>query len=59
MPSEEDYRRKAVELCNRANREPNTELRREYEVLAFAYVRLAEMAEQNALFDPDQKLDPD
>ena len=59
MPSEDEYRRKAVELCNRANREPNVELRREYEVLAFAYVRLAELAEQRALLNPDQKLDPD
>jgi hypothetical protein len=59
MPSGEEYRRKAVELCEKANREPKLELSKEYEVLAFAYIRLAEMAERNALLDPEQQIDPD
>lgn len=59
MPSGDEYRRKAVELCEKANRESKTELKKEYEVLAFAYMQLAEMAERNALLDPNQRLDPE
>lgn len=59
MPSGDEYRRKALQLCDKANREPKIELSKEYEVLAFAYMRLAEMAERNVLLDPEQNLDPD
>lgn len=58
MPSGDEYRRKAVELCDKANREPKTELKKEYEILAFAYMQLAEMAERDVLLDPNQRLDP-
>lgn len=58
MPSQEEYRRKAAELCSRANQQINLELKVEYENLAFAYMRLAELAERDALLDPSLRIDP-
>jgi len=38
----EEYRRKALELCVRANEQRDPALRVEYENLAFLYMELAE-----------------
>jgi|SRR3974377_334453 len=52
MTSGDEYRCKALELCVRANEERKLEVRREFESLAMACMRLAEMAERNTLLDP-------
>jgi len=41
-PAAEEYRRKALELCARANHQKDPALRVEYENLAFLYMELAE-----------------
>lgn len=51
MPSGEQYRRKVIELCDLARKENNERLRAEFQSLAFAYLRLAEMADRNELTD--------
>ncbi len=59
MPTGDEYRLKALELCQKANGELSHKLKSEYEHLAFAYLRLAEMADRNVLTDPLVKLDQD
>jgi hypothetical protein len=44
----EEYRQKALELCNRANSARVHALKAEYEALAFSYMRLAEDADRDA-----------
>ena len=51
MPPGDEYRRKAIEMADRAARETNAALRREYDQLTLFYMRLAEQAEQNAKTD--------
>ena len=57
MASGDEYRFKALELCERANEEQNLEVRRELESLANAYMRLAEMADRDTLLDPKEDVD--
>ena len=57
MPSSDAYRRKALELYNRANNEAKPELSIEFQALATAYMRLAEMADRKTLLDPKKDLD--
>jgi hypothetical protein len=59
MPSSDAYRRKGLELYNRANNEAQPELSIEFQTLAMAYMRLAEMADRNTLLDPDEPIDED
>jgi hypothetical protein len=42
----DEYRRKALELCARANEQRDPALRVEYENLAFLYMELAEQVER-------------
>lgn len=52
-PAVDEYRRKALELCARANQQSDYSLRVEYETLAFLYMELAEKAERGTgLHDP-------
>jgi len=51
MAPGDQYRVKTAELLARARREPNTELRAEFEGLARGYLRLAEQSERNAQLD--------
>jgi hypothetical protein len=44
----QEYRQKALELCNRANSVRVHALKTEYEALAFSYMRLAEDADRDA-----------
>jgi len=57
MSSGDEYRHKALVLCGKANHEQRPEIRREYENLAFAYMRLAEIAERDWLAGADSPLD--
>jgi hypothetical protein len=62
MAAGDQYRIKAAESHARARGETSLLLRAEYENLARAYLRLAEQAERNALFDvtyepPPPKID--
>jgi hypothetical protein len=57
MPTGNEYRTKAQRLCSRANEETNFDLRIEFEHLAVEYMRLAELADQNALYEPATRLD--
>ena len=59
MTSSDAYRRKALELYNRANNEAKPELSIEFQALAMEYMRLAEMADRNTLLDPDDPIDED
>jgi hypothetical protein len=59
MASGDEYRCKALELSERANEEQELEVRRDFEALAMAYTRLAEMADHNTLLDPDDPSDED
>ena len=45
MTSSEDCRAEALKLCERANKVLRTDLKAEYEALAFAYMCLAEQIE--------------
>lgn len=45
-PAADEYRRKALELCARANQQTDPALRVEYENLAFLYMDLAEKIER-------------
>ena len=45
-PALDEYRRKALELCARANEQRDPQLRVEYENLAFLYIELAETIER-------------
>jgi hypothetical protein len=45
-PAVDEYRRKALELCARANEQRDPRLRVEYENLAFLYMELAETVER-------------
>lgn len=58
MPSGDEYRRKALQLCSKANQETKPEVRNEYQALAMSYMRLAEMADHRA-FEPGPSLDDD
>ena len=51
MPPGDEYRRKAVELADRAARETDPALRHEYDQLTLFYIRLADQAERNARTD--------
>jgi hypothetical protein len=55
MPSGGEYRRKVIELCALAKTERNDRLRVEFQQLAFAYIRLAHMADRNQLLEADTK----
>ena len=57
MASGDEYRCKALELCERANEEQELEVRREFESVATAYMRLAEMADRNTLLDLNEDVD--
>jgi hypothetical protein len=48
MRASQEYRKKALELCNRANSVRVHALKTEYEALAFSYMRLAEDADRDA-----------
>lgn len=48
MRASQEYRQKALELCNRANSVRVHALKAEYEALAFSYMRLAEDADRDA-----------
>ena len=58
MPSGDEYRRKALQLCSKANQETKPQVRNEYQALAMSYMRLAEMADHRA-FEPGPSLDED
>ncbi len=50
MPkSGDEYRRKALELCTRANEQRDPALRVEYENLAFLYMKLADKVESTSV----------
>jgi hypothetical protein len=49
MPSGDEYRRKALGLRSKANQESRPEVRNEFQALAMAYMRLAEMADRRTL----------
>jgi hypothetical protein len=51
MPTGDQYRVRAAELNAAARCERNPEIRKEYESLALAYLRLAEQAERNSATD--------
>jgi hypothetical protein len=51
MPPGDEYRRKAVELADRAAREIDPAFRHEYDQLTLFYIRLADQAERNARTD--------
>lgn len=51
MPTGDHYRSRAAELTAFARREQNPDIRKEYENLALAYLRLAEQAERNSELD--------
>ncbi|MGB9042963.1 MAG: hypothetical protein WCC81_10890 [Pseudolabrys sp.] len=55
------YRARALELLARAEIETDPQIRAEFENLAAAFLRLAEQAERNSLFDvtyePPPKVD--
>lgn len=53
-PSAESYRQKALKLCAIANQTSDPFIRAELESLAFAYMRLAEEAEQPAAAPADK-----
>ena len=57
MASGDVYRFKALELCDLANQEQRLEVRREFESLAMAYIRLAKMADRKTLLDPKDYID--
>ena len=46
-------------MPSRANNEAKPELSIEFQALATAYMRLAEMADRNTLLDPDDPIDQD
>ena len=56
MPTADEYRQCALELCSKARNEPSRDLKLEFEKLAVAYMQLAEMAESTTLVDPTVKL---
>ena len=49
MKTSDVYRHEALRLCQKANAQPDFELRVEYESLAFAYMCLAEQTERDLL----------
>lgn len=49
MKTSDVYRREALRLCQKANAQPDFDLRVEYESLAFAYMCLAEQTERDLL----------
>jgi len=51
MATGDHYRVRAAELNASARRERNPNIRREYENLALAYLRLADQAERNSQTD--------
>lgn len=54
-PSAESYRQKALKLCAIANETNDPFIRAEIESLAFAYMLLAEKAEQSAATTRDSR----
>ena len=51
MPAGDDYRIKAAEIMGKAKQEADPSLYAELEKLVFAYLRLADQADRNALTD--------
>ena len=51
MPTGDQYRIRAAEMSEAARRERNSNVRKEYENLALAYLRLADQAERNSATD--------
>jgi len=49
MSASDIYRNKAIRLCERANEEPNLDIRTKYKSLAFAYMCLAREVESEIL----------
>jgi len=51
MPTGDEYRSKAAEIMERAKVEADSRLCTELAKLAYAYIRLADQADRNALTD--------